>query len=430
MLGPDRVQRKPSRRSDNALAAGIQHQLDQPESFVENLQRATTSTRIHYLDWLRTLAVLGVVVYHALLPFADDTWFIRNAERSELLMAIVAVFQTFGLGILFLVAGASARFAFEMRSNRGFIRERSARLLVPFVVGAVVFGPPVWYLSGLHNETWSGSFLEFLPAFPGIVADHALHNVGPSPALLATIGMHLWFLVWLFTYAALGLPLFAFLSSARGRSFSNAIARLMRARGTTLLFALPVGLPILLLLAHARPGLWDWWAFGWYGVTFVIGYIIYGDRRLIAAVRRDVVITLSVALLGTAALIATGFASWASARHEYDARYFLMVGLFALTSWAWTLVLLGVGMRAKFMQRRLDAGAGEAVLPTYVLHLPIVIVISYFVVQWPLGLWLKVPINIGLGVGVTLLAVAALLRVPFLRFVTGVPATNAGAPSS
>lgn len=397
---------------------------------MENSQRAMTSRRIHYLDWLRALAVLGVVVYHALLPFADETWFIRNAEQSELLMAIVVVFQTFGLGILFVVAGASARFALETRSRRAFLRERAARLLVPFLVGAVVFGPPVWYLSGLHNRTWSGSFLEFLPAFPGIVADYAVRNVGPSPALLATLGMHLWFLAWLFAYAALGLPIFAFLSSARGRSFSNALARLMRRRGTTLLFALPIGLPILLLFAHARPGLWDWWAFGWYGVTFVIGYIMYSDRRLLAAVRRDFLVALSVALVGTAALAATGFASWASARHEYDARYAVMVSLFALTSWAWTLVLVGVGMRAKFMQRRLRSRAGEAVLPTYVLHLPIVIAISYVVVQWPLGLWLKVPINIGLGVGVTLLAVTAALQVPFLRLAMGLPAARASTARS
>ena len=199
----------------------------------------------------------------------------------------------------------------------------------------------------------------------------------------------------------------------------NVLARVMHRRGTTLLLAFPVGLPFLALYAHARPGMWDWWAFGWYGVTFVIGAVMYSDGRLVAAARRDFVPALIVGFLGTAALVATGFATWVGAGHGYDATYFVMVSLFAITSWAWTLALLGAGMHASFMQPRLHRRTGQAVLPTYVLHLPVVIAISFLVVEWPLGLWVKVPINVGLGLGATLLAVAAFMRVPLLRRLMG-----------
>src|SRR6059058_3270663 len=96
-------------------------------------ERRMVARRIHYFDWLRLIAVLGIVVYHALLPFSRGTWFIRNADRSDLLTTVLSLLETFGLPILFLIAGASARFALQNRSVRAFLAERAARLLVPFV---------------------------------------------------------------------------------------------------------------------------------------------------------------------------------------------------------------------------------------------------------------------------------------------------------
>jgi peptidoglycan/LPS O-acetylase OafA/YrhL len=32
---------------------------------------AAKSTRLHYLDWLQVLAILGVFLYHSIQPFQD-----------------------------------------------------------------------------------------------------------------------------------------------------------------------------------------------------------------------------------------------------------------------------------------------------------------------------------------------------------------------
>ena len=43
------------------------------------------STRLHYLDWLQVLGVLGVFLFHSIHPFESLTeWHIKNAERSGL----------------------------------------------------------------------------------------------------------------------------------------------------------------------------------------------------------------------------------------------------------------------------------------------------------------------------------------------------------
>jgi len=50
--------------------------------------------RLHYLDWLRVLLILGVFLYHALHPF-DSTidWHIKNGEQSVVVMVLPPVRQ-------------------------------------------------------------------------------------------------------------------------------------------------------------------------------------------------------------------------------------------------------------------------------------------------------------------------------------------------
>ena len=43
------------------------------------------SERIHYLDWLRVLALLGVFLYHAVHPFDTLEWHVKNADQSQLM---------------------------------------------------------------------------------------------------------------------------------------------------------------------------------------------------------------------------------------------------------------------------------------------------------------------------------------------------------
>ena len=47
----------------------------------------TATGRQNYLDWLRILAIFGVLIYHSARPFiTDDPWHINNEETRNLLM--------------------------------------------------------------------------------------------------------------------------------------------------------------------------------------------------------------------------------------------------------------------------------------------------------------------------------------------------------
>ena len=380
-------------------------------------QALVPALRIHYFDWLRAIAVFGVVAYHTVLPFARDTWSIANDQQSPMLLAFVYVLESFGLGVLFLIAGASARFALQRRSLRLFLAERGERLVLPFAIGAVTVVPLTGYIMGLHLGTVSGSYISFLAEYPGIVWVNIVRT-GASPEILTSVGMHLWFLAWLFICSALALPIFAFLASSVGRSLVDALGRLVQFPGAVLLLGVPMAVPRIILsaLPMEQTG-WSLEAFVWFAIIFIVGYVLYCDDRMVTAVRRDLWLALIVALLGSFAFMFPGFI-WQLLPETYGFVPFWM-GLMGITGWAWSLAILGMGMRAGFMQRPLPSLASETALPAYILHFPVVIGISALVVDWSLGFGAKILINLVLGVGATLLVSAIVPRTTVLRLLLG-----------
>lgn len=382
---------------------------------VPTLSADLPGPRIHYFDWLRVIAVLGVILYHTFEPFARSYWLIPSPETSETLLAVVSLFDIFGLAILFLIAGASTRFALLRRSALSFLAERAMRLLVPYIVGSIILVPATSYIIQRQLGMDSVPFFMFLAAFPGKVWQYSILPVGLSPEILLIIGLHLWFLGWLFIWSVLGLPVFAFLSSATGKSWVAALGRLARWRGAALLLAIPVTLPRIALSAQSTPR-WGWGidAYFWYAAVFMVGYLIYSDDHIVASIRHDLWLALTVAVLGSAGLFAAGFSRWTPTPEVYDSAYFLHWSLIGFTGWAWILAILGAGMRAKFMQRPLPLRLAQIGMPIYILHYPIIVAVASLVIPWPLALGAKILINSLLGFGLSILAAVAALKLPIL----------------
>jgi peptidoglycan/LPS O-acetylase OafA/YrhL len=75
--------------------------------------------RLHYLDWLRVLLIVGVFLYHAVSPFREGfEWHIVNSEASVTVSIILVFFWPWALPLFFLVAGAASLFALRRRFNR------------------------------------------------------------------------------------------------------------------------------------------------------------------------------------------------------------------------------------------------------------------------------------------------------------------------
>ena len=112
--------------------------------------------RKHYLDNIRWATVLLVVLYHAIFmynhvvtagvvgPVTDCRW------QDALQYLLYPWFMV----VLFLVSGASARYALDSRSGKAFFAERTRKLLVPSTLGLLVLG----WAQGYFNMAFSHAF--------------------------------------------------------------------------------------------------------------------------------------------------------------------------------------------------------------------------------------------------------------------------------
>jgi fucose 4-O-acetylase-like acetyltransferase len=261
------------------------------------LPAASVLPRLHWIDWLRVAAIAGVFLFHTLRPFNADDWHVKNAEQSAELGIAMGVFWSFGLAVLFLLSGVGARFALRRRTWQQFLRERVARLLVPFVVaGVLLLSPLQAYIEAVHKGTGGGSFLDFAVHWIGTALNPLDWSVSPT---LFGRGYHLWFLGFLFAISVIALPLLMGLMGRRGRAAIDALARGLAWPGATLAFALPI---VILMSVGVALGTdeHDWFELFWYFAYFVVGFLLVSDDRFLAAVRRDGWVALGVAITSTA----------------------------------------------------------------------------------------------------------------------------------
>jgi peptidoglycan/LPS O-acetylase OafA/YrhL len=368
-----------------------------------------TSRRLYYLDWLRVLLILGVFLYHALHPFdATIGWHIKNDEQSVLVMVFLILLLPWGLPLFFLVAGAGSRFSLRRRSNRQFVRERVLRLAVPFVVGSALLTPVQLYLEALHKGEYAGGFFGYLPEMvAGIAPARWL-----SPLTLTHVGLHLWFIAFLFLFSVMAVPVFTWFRRDAGRRFVARLARLVQARGGILLFVLPLAV-VRVLIQPFAPEEHGWLDFVYSFVFFVLGYVIYSDDRFLPAIRRDRWLLLGTGLLGMAIGGAMGAVAgdelfeWAQ---TFVMPWSIVVQLtFAMTAWGWALFVLDLARTRLDRPSRLLTRANEAIMPFYLLHQPVIIVIAFYVVEWSTGILPKM-VTVVVGSLVATIAIYDALR--------------------
>lgn len=193
------------------------------------------SPRLHYLDWLQVLAILGVFLFHTISPFNDlFNWHIKNAEPSTAANFFIGFFVQWGMAFFFLMAGATTWFSLRRRTTGRYVRERVTRLLIPFILGAIVLTPIQAFYELSHIGWWKGdSIVEFI--FSNEARSYFYTEFHPfviSPGLFGRVAYHLWFVAFLFAFSLLALPIFLWLRQESGKHFIAWLARLAQWRGS------------------------------------------------------------------------------------------------------------------------------------------------------------------------------------------------------
>lgn len=340
--------------------------------------------RLNWIDWLKVIVVFGAFVFHAAQPFVATNWLVNNTDKSLVLSLLSGFGYMVGMPLMFFLAGGATWLAVERRGIGGHTGLRLRRLLIPLALGLVILGPPQAWVAHLAAGGGSGP-LAFLAIYLGDVRFY------PNPAWFGEYGHHLWFLAFLFLYALLTLPLLSWLRARRAAGSDLRIGTLADGPwGLIVLFA-----PIVaaqLILRPLAPDYRDWADFVLWLSYFAIGIAAMADRRVLSAIlrRRRAALWL-VPIVAIAYLPVVLFGSPLNLEH---APGFTPAGL-AYVAWrtalGWVMALVFVGVAAAYFNARprFLGWASEMVLPFYILHHPVTVVVAAVVVGLSAGLWVK-----------------------------------------
>ena len=347
----------------------------------------TAETRRYDLDWLRVLAILLIFLYHSSRPFDNlESWHVKNNQLTSAFTLPALLGVLWIMPLFFILSGAGAYFSLRSRAVESFVRARFLRLVVPLTtVGWFVLSPPQVYIervtnTGYNTPPFSGSFLEFLP--------HYFEGLYGRGGNFAWSGVHLWYLYWLYMFSLLALPIFLYLISAPGHRLIAKLAALVERPGAIFLLALPLCLSEALVRAGIGPNNEEG---GWYLATYVIlliyGFLIVADARYGQAIQRHRWVALGLAALMVVVVLVGGLPSqWAQLG---AAAPIVESVLKAVAGWFFLVAVLGFSSRYLSFAHSSLRYVGEAVLPFYILHQPVIVILGYVIRTWDMSIGVK-----------------------------------------
>ena len=99
-------------------------------------EQPSLSNRRHDIDWIRTIAIGLLIVYHSAIAFQPQEVnyaFPRNEKPLEILWIVMNAIIVWRIPILFLISGMGVRFAMVRRDWKALLKDRSVRILLPYL---------------------------------------------------------------------------------------------------------------------------------------------------------------------------------------------------------------------------------------------------------------------------------------------------------
>jgi glucans biosynthesis protein C len=365
--------------------------------------------RLFCIDWLRVSAFGLLFVFHAVRPFDSYPWHIKNQEYSVAANYFVEFTHSWRMALIFLVSGAGTFFALRSWKNR-FIRERVQRLVVPYIFGILVLVPPQRYLESLSHSLADGSLWMFLKGYPTTVFQS---GIGISMIWTGHLGYHLWYLMFLFIQTIIFFPLLNALLLKLN------IISTMKVRGSIVLILLFPLIMVDFLLRPVFPAYLDWADFAVYGVFFLYGFILPMNENVIALVEKYTFYFLATGVICWVAYVLNKRMFDELSIPGYTLSFLGSLVIKSTNSLAWVLAFLGLSKKYMNFSHSLLAGLNRGILPFYMLHQTIIVILGYNILQWELSIAGKFMTILTLSFMTTLILYYGLQRTKVLRVLFG-----------
>jgi len=301
-------------------------------------------------EWIRVLAFGSLIIHHAasaFKPWGTHLLLVWNGQPFLGATQIVQLVSVWGIPLLFFALGMELRCALDSSSWRQLAGDLASRVIVPLAFGTAALGP----------LSLAIAFRYYYGRAPYV----------PTPE-------HLWFLGNALIYVLLLLPILIWAKRRPSSWLIRGVERLVRA-GPGLAVVLFAGSAVLVALLM-NPMNYTSYAFRLHGfvlgfILFVLGFLLVSSgetgRRL--AERLRFVALAAYCLLALVRLLGL----WNP-----------LSALLALESMAWIVAIWGFASRHLGRPSRTLRRLSSAVLPVYVLHLPVQVFVSSFLM--PMGI--------------------------------------------
>ena len=374
-------------------------------------------TRRYDIDNIRILATLTIFLFHNARLFDTLDWHVKNFRTAVPCTIFVGIIDAWVMPLFFLLSGMAAWYSLSRRTWLEFLRERALRLLLPlYTVGVVLLLPPQFALDGVTHGMSFGGWLNGCAGF----FEHSA--LGALPPFVYFFNGHLWFLWFLFYISLVTLPVFLWMGTGGGDRVRKRIVTACSGRFGPFLFVVPLFAALMGLSGHFH-GEHSWADFVYFALYSFVGYILASDKRFVPALQSCAKWGLLIGVLGFGAeghfILKMGYAT-----NTQSFTPLLPYTLFQLTmslqTLGWIIAILGYGSKFLSGKYRWTVPGNEAVLPFYILHQTVILVVGWYVVQLDWGIPAKYALNAATSFALILAAYLVLIR-PFnpVRFLFG-----------
>ncbi|MFB6317128.1 acyltransferase family protein [Saccharicrinis sp. FJH54] len=331
--------------------------------------------RRYDIDWLRVIAIGLLLIYHIAIVFQPWGVLIGFMQSSESLTSVwtpMTLLNIWRIPLLFFVSGMGVAFAIRKRNMKALLKERTIRILIPFLAGIVFITP-------LHVFVWQQYYNQELS-----------YNISQS---------HLWFLLNIFIYIILLAPLFYFIKKKSEGRFMNRVKRILGNPFGPGLIMIPFALEAVL----AQPELFELYAQTLHGyflgfLAFFFGFILVETGNAFWETTRKI----RWILLGLAFLFY--LLRW----YYYDLRSpsYLM----SIESNLWIFSVFGFAYKHLNHPGKILRYLSDAAYPVYILHMLFLFMASSLILPLHFPTWIKLLLIIALTFSGCMLTYELLIR--------------------
>lgn len=236
-----------------------------------------SAPRFYYMDSMRSiLMMLGVVLHAALIYSSSDHWIVSDSHNSEFFSILDSVIHAFRMPTFFIIAGFFSMMSLKKYSIKTFTKVRLVRILVPLLSTALLVNTFELYFRTTVLQQDSMPFTQFLT------------QVLPQKWWAGEWVSHLWFLLTLMQFFAVGIGLYLLGNRMSVSPGWNRVQSRLR-KNCYFLLLIPSFDLIWNIAAKAAPdifhgslfcGLFNFEDFLVFLPYFLIGLWLYQDRQL------------------------------------------------------------------------------------------------------------------------------------------------------